>query len=756
MNSAKRIRYYNKDINKKVVLPKDLLEKVNSGTYTREQAIAQDKERRTKPAQPSKQLRREPEDYNPPEGNYLPKGSSDKFRSLQNQVDMLKKELYGSKDETFEKVWQNYNDTTQPNFKEKEDKLLQDHFGTRGLKILKNMVFNKLLDKTITHTEFVKYQNSPANVKKQYLINVLMDIPFLAGLLTKAAPFLASKAYDYLTPRVKQWGMDLARAGLNKLQDTEWGRTLLEKPEVQRARQAFNLDAEEVGDPQLDIPEVYNGPTSGLISKQIKRVIKPSDVSLRSLQSAYWPENEAFRFSLPNDNNYTAVLQASNYVSVPITNNLGNLFMSIVPTQIAYTQFAWAFNAAGANILSPGTSSVYAGPIYSNQANFASFRVSGMSVYIMNSIAPLNRAGTISIAITEKNRPYTTPPTFGSMNMSMAFAQASYQGDSYSALYVPDEETEWSLIPMSAPFQSVDSEILIAVEGAPVGVTPFKLLISYTLEFMPSDLARPLVTVGRSEVAPSTLQASQLMLKYYNSILLATPNERGAFFRRLLMNYGDFIDIEQLSVELSNYFMPQASERVNMQGDSIGPAIANNSSSLARIAPNTMHTPLRSKRPATPNQDSVNDKKFGNNESDLSESDEVLKPIRDQPTTFYSVISQIQTQSAGIGLDTKSAIDYLTVMDQKWATRIDYSLVNGLFNPLTTVLTPSNWFITIHELAVSWTQQDNIVSFTAKDIPGGGYEITLHPRSSNEIIIAGYPVVTVKDAKSIAKNKTHN
>jgi len=632
------------------------------------------------------------EDY---KNAYTPFQTTNNMKKLYEDVQSMKKQLYGDQDPGFSKAWQDANDDADISQKEKE--FLEAHFTKNGLKNLKMIVLNKLLAGVMTPDEFFQYQTSSAADKKRMLLALAVDFPFLGALLGKVAPYIASKAYDYLKPKVAQIGKSLLQTGVKKLESTGIGKELAKMNAYTDAKKAFNLDPEEIKNPITDLPPNFNGPTSGLLIKPMTRVVSASDVNIKALQSSFWPENEAYRMSLPNNNNFSATLQASAYLTVPVTNSLGNLFVAITPQMITHSSiFAWTFNAAGAIISAPGLSVTYGGPLNNLLSNFQGIRVSGLSITLMNNIAPLNRSGTISIAVTDKTRLSTTSPTFYNMAMSMVFAQSSYSTDSYTALYVPDEEDEWDLFLAGVPPTQVSSDILIAVEGSVPNVTPYKLLVTYTVEYTPSDLSRPLVTVGRAPVAPSTLAAAQLMLKHYNSILLADANRRGNFFRLLESKYGEFITIDDLSKELSSVFEGLSAPTYISTGTVIGPTTSTFSSNVGHGT----STAVRSSRKKQTKSELLE----GNKQSRSRSISPVVKS--DTPdfisVSFNTIVSQLTMQLLQAQLNVVQEDKDLIVTDGTSIFHLSYGPQAILFEAITERITKDNWSQSLWTIIQSW------------------------------------------------------
>jgi len=603
--------------------------------------------------------------------DYLPPTASKKLQDLTKAINELKVQLYGQgRDPTFAEAWKEVKGDNAKLMKVDEE--ISKLFPTHAIKQMKTLVLQKLLRKTFSHDEFLEYQYANSKVKKEMLMTLLSDNPFLAGLVAKAAPWVAGKVYDYFKPKVVEWGKNLANKGISKLRNSEVGRALADSQPFKEVRQAYNLDPEELENPMPQLDSRFNGPTSGLLTKPISRVITSSDVNIDSLQAALWPENEAYRFSLPNDNCFTAVLQASTYLQVPVTNNLGNCFLTITPVNIAFAQFYSSYAAAGATLNAIGVGTTYAGPLNANLGNFASMRVTGLSVSIMNMVAPLNRSGTISLAVTNKTRQQGQAITFSLMNMSMIFAQSSYDSSNYFVTYVPDEIDEWQLQISSVVPTSVNSDILIAFEGLPVGITPGKVLISYNIEFEPSDTARPLVNVGRAPVAPSTLSALQLTVKHYNSILLASVNQRGNFFRALKSTYGDHISIDDYSTELANLFTSLSDSRPSLHTTTLtqlanvmgGPSIGGGGSNVVHALRSAPH---RVERPVTPEQ--------------VASSSTSL---------FPSVVSQIILAANTAQLNVFSSDTSVTISDEHSTWVLEYRTVNGTYPAFELKLT-SDW-----------------------------------------------------------------
>jgi hypothetical protein len=665
--------------------------------------------------------------------NFTSYAQSKKLKEALEELASVKKELYGTLDPKFGQVWRNYNDESEPKYKQAIDAQLEKHFKKSGLRQLKNLVLQKLMRNLLDTQEFLQYEHSDVSTKRKMLYSILLDFPFLAGLMAKAAPWVVSKAYDFLKPHVEKFGRNVLQKGKNYLDSTALGKALKDTEPYRQVSQAYNLDPEELGNPMPNLPDRFDGPTTGLLTKPLGRVVSSGDVSVRSLQACFWPENEAYRMALPSDNNFTAVLQASSYIALPVTNNLGNLFFSVTPINIYGPNFLQTFSAAGATITVPLASVFSYGPLYPTVANFSAIRVTSLSLSLMNMIAPLNRSGTISLAVTDKSRLTTSTPSFALMNMSLAFSQSSYHADNYFAMYVPDETPEWVLNSTTVYPADIDSEILVALEGLPVGITPGKVLISYTIEFTPTDQARPLVTVGRAPVAPSTLSAVQMILKHYSSILLADPNTRASFFRRLYNDYGEFIKIDELSQELSALFENRinisAPNNLLQMGTYSTPTAAMNnitsgaSPSFGGIAP-SFHTAL-SRTPGNRNRSS----------SPIVEVDD-SELLPEVPTcSFNDVLSQIQMKANSAHRQTAYAENVLTITDGGSAVTIQCGVELGDYPCFEEDLFSNKWKSSIYAYFMRVTDLSFVTDVQNQYIDDGNYNVSFLPRQSDLVTV---------------------
>jgi len=631
-------------------------------------------------------------------GKYYPvtagKSTHDKrVDDLTKQVLELKKQMFSGNDYSYTEVQRRL--AEDPTLQTQKDNFLEAHFGKSGLKMLKTLVLNKLLTGVFTHEEYIQYALASSQQKKELLMSILLDNPFLMGLMAKAAPWVINKAYDYLKPKVQAVGTSLLNQGIKKFNNSKAGQILQNTRLVKDANRAFNLDPEETENPLPALPESIDGPTSGLLTKPLYRMVSSSDVNIESLQAAFWPENEGYRVSLPTDNDYTSVLQATTYLTVPPTNTAGNLFLTIAPPLIDSTIFAMSFNAAGATITSPGANSNYVGPLNSSTTNFSTLRVSGMAVNIMNLIAPLSRSGTISVAVTNRSRAMGSTPTFSDMSMSMAFFQASFHADNYSAIYVPDEHTEWDLRPVGSLIATT-SDIQIAIEGTQASVIPMKILVSYTLEFVPTITSRPLVNIGRPDVAPATLSAIQLMLKHYNSILITPPQVRGDFFRLLKSRYGKFMKIDDLSAELSTNFSPLGTSSYSSSTSNIAPTVP--------VPMNNMSLALRSRPPMKVVRDDSPVQPVTPTQDREDKSPELMAAS----STIESIIAQYVLAGENISLNITEDKNFLEMNDGTRFFSIRYGKCPITLDPLEYPLAPQVWPAQLLAQFRSWIREPDV------------------------------------------------
>jgi len=685
------------------------------------------------------------------QGKYFPatKGVSTqdkKLDQLTKDIRALKQTLFSGADPTFTEARRKIKE--DPEKQKQIDQYLEQHFSKSGLKLLKTLVLNKLLTGVFTHQQYAEYTLASVQEKKEMLMTLLVDNPFLAGLIAKAAPWVVNKAYEYLKPKVMNIGRTLANKGIEKLKTTPLGRTLVDSQIGQDTRKAFNLDPEETENPLPNLdPSTFNGPTSGLLVAPLSRRVTSSDVCIKSMQSAFWPENEAYRVALPSENAYTAVLQATSYITVPASNATGNLFMVIAPPLIDNGIFATVYNAAGATITSLGAGTNYAGPLNSTLANFADLRVTGMSVNIMNLIAPLNRSGTISVAITNRYRNSGTAPTFSDMSMAMAFYQSSYHADNYSALYVPDEHNEWDLR-AAGSLTATSSDILIAIEGTQASVVPMKVLISYTLEFTPSIASRPLVNIGRANVAPATLSAIQLMLKHYNSVLIASPNTRGDFFRALSNKYGEYMKIDQLSEELATNFEPIRTSSYANTSQTIAPSLNNvmSSGGPRMVTRSEVPQSVFARRVKKEIREQV--ERSVSPVQDNSVDDGVLKAVKLDPTASLSnIIRQWVSQASNIGLTVTEDSSTIIITDHVRNFKCNFGKWKPLLVPLEYPLVLTSWPGQLLDQIKDWIDLPSVLLGHQDITDNNTYSITLGAESSDDISIIAFIEVS-KGARS--------
>jgi len=228
------------------------------------------------------------------------------------------------------------------------------------------------------------------------------------------------------------------------------------------------------------------------------------------------------------------------------TNNLGNLFIAINPTRIMASSYGYvAYNAAGATAETLGAQTQFAGPWFPIAANISQFRLTGMSVQVVNIMPPLERSGTLTVARTARARGITGSPDFANILMAPIAREVTGSADEAFIVYMPDSEIEWGFL---TPLDTIetDSDIILSVQGARVSSVCYKVIISGTMEFIPTAVSRPIITLKRAPVTPATVSAFQLVSKQYTSLLLESPMQRGELMRRLL-NAGPTVSLSTLS-----------------------------------------------------------------------------------------------------------------------------------------------------------------------------------------------------------------
>jgi len=407
-----------------------------------------------------------------------------------------------------------------------------------------------------------------------------------------------------------------------------------------------------------------------------------------------------------------------------------------------------------------------------------------LAVNIKNIVSPLNRGGTLSLAITDTYRLLVNTPDFNNMPMAASFYNTSYAADDFSGLYVPDTDDEWQMTPAGVTSQA-NSEILIALEGTQASTQPYRLLLSYVIEYDPTASLRQLVNIARPEVAPATLSCIQMILKYYSSILVQAPATRGEFIRSLRTSYPDFCSLEYVSQLLSAIFEPTSISRKMISAPSSTSDMAR-SSAMSGISKH-LNSNLRSRRTVTPETHVASQYEHQRDHEDTSNlsskthrsqsplpgktSDDLCPVIEDSddelitschsktPSNYYSVISTIKQAAENIELETILSNNQLVITDQNFQFVLHFQPVPCNIPSFNSILKPSTWTATLSQYMLTFSDFTNcairtsdIISYTDYTIKAIVLDTFVYEANCGQLLSC----TELRNSQSSVKSPNHN
>jgi hypothetical protein len=555
------------------------------------------------------------------------------------------------------------------------------------------------------------------------LLGIIGDNPFFSYLIKQAKeewlPKIADHAMSYVSPYIKKYMPNSKLAdGLSKAYN-------LDPQDEDADAYALNRLGDGALSERLLVPPISDGATSG-IHARLGRCITSDDVNIPALCSVIWPENEGARIHNPEGDSYTAVLQGSLLLSNIPTNALGNLYIAISPINIAASSFFITYyNTATATAATLGTATYLPGALYPQVNNFTFIRVNSMSVQIKTLIAPINRSGTISIAMTDRYRYLTAPPDFNNIMMAPVALNSSLALDDFNILYIPDEVVEWSFIDPTSN-TNPSSDLLISINGSYPSAAVIQILLSYTLEYDPSPVIRPMVTLARPEIAPSTIPAIHIIAKHYSSLLVESPNNRGQLCATLQERFGTTATMTELSRFLSQSYGPLAS-MINSSGSApsthtsgIAPIVSAIESALLPTIPEV--NKIRSQPPSSnvsireQKRKDASKKKLDLSDESIILSDNLRMSSQTSINSLTIFLEQNDIQHVRtdkslsiVLLSSDISLDWIVLTDEGPFLDLSNATPNNISMIILSWLRLFNNFITVKNYLESLVDQDNWV-----------------------------------------------